>query len=240
MSRTHWAVKPVDLYAVLGTIGLHSAPQPVPAPVVTPTGALAPQPRPTAALARVPPAPRDQPVATEVLAIRAAFAPADAPTGGQHAVPGAVGDRRRVFVVHGQADGAKHKVARWLEKLGLDAVILDEQDGQGATIIEKFEHEASKADFAVVLLTPDDRGGRAGAAAEGYRARARQNVVFELGYFAAKLERGRVCALKEGDVEIPSDYSGVEYVAYDEHDGWKLKLANRLRGAGMQIDMNRL
>jgi predicted nucleotide-binding protein len=65
-------------------------------------------------------------------------------------------------------------------------------------------------------------------------------VAFELGYFAAKLGRGHVCALKESAVGIPSDYSGVEYIAYDAHDGWMLRLANRLRDAGMNVDMNRL
>ncbi len=51
-------------------------------------------------------------------------------------------------------------MARFLEKLGLDCVILHEQPNRGRTIIEKFEDYAGVA-FAVVLLTPDDVGGSA-------------------------------------------------------------------------------
>jgi predicted nucleotide-binding protein len=48
--------------------------------------------------------------------------------------------------------------------------------------------------------------------------RARQNVIFELGYFVAKLGRENVIALYTEDgenrCEIPSDISGVLYEPY--------------------------
>jgi predicted nucleotide-binding protein len=72
-------------------------------------------------------------------------------------------------------------------KIELEAIILHEQPDQGLTIIEKFETYASQVGFAVVLLTPDDLGGPASAPAQS--ARARQNVIFELGYFVGKLAR---------------------------------------------------
>lgn len=87
--------------------------------------------------------------------------------------------------------------------------------------------------YAVVLLTPDDEGGRKGDAP---KPRARQNVVLELGYFMGRLGRNRVCALKKGDIEIPSDYSGIVYVALDESSGWKLSLVRELEAAGYKID----
>jgi hypothetical protein len=68
-------------------------------------------------------------------------------------------DRSKVFVVHGHDEGALQAVARFLEKIGLDAVVLREQADQGHTIIEKFEACASEVGFAVALLTPDDLGG---------------------------------------------------------------------------------
>jgi site-specific recombinase XerD len=109
----------------------------------------------------------------------------------------------KVFVVHGHDAGAREAIARFLERIELEAIILHEQPDQGLTIIEKFETYATQVGFAVVLLTPDDLGGQASSPAQV--SRARQNVIFELGYFAGKLGRGRTCLLRKGDVEIPSD-----------------------------------
>jgi hypothetical protein len=64
----------------------------------------------------------------------------------------------KVFVVHGHDEGARLAVARFLEKIELEAIILQEQPDQGLTIIEKFEAHARQVGFAVVVLTPDDLG----------------------------------------------------------------------------------
>jgi predicted nucleotide-binding protein len=152
--------------------------------------------------------------------------------------PSLVASGRKVFVVHGHDDGARLAVARFLEQLGLEAIILSEQPDQGRTIIEKFEEYAADVGFAVVLLTPDDLGGVAAAPATG--SRARQNVIFELGYFAGKLGRGRACLMRKGVVEIPSDLHGVIYTDIDAADGWKLKLVKELKAAKLDFDANRM
>lgn len=140
---------------------------------------------------------------------------------------------KTVFVVHGHDEGMKHSVARFLERSGLEPVILSEQPDQGRTIIEKFADHAGMASFAVVLMSPDDVGGKDSS---NLRFRARQNVVLELGYFSALLGRKRVCALKKGDLEIPSDFFGVVYKDYDDGEGWKVGLARELRAAGYTIN----
>lgn len=145
---------------------------------------------------------------------------------------------RKVFVVHGHDNAAKEAVARFLEKLGLLAIILHEQANKGATLIEKFEAN-SDVSFAVVLLTPDDVGG-ASTDHKTMQPRARQNVVFELGFFVGKLGRERACALYVEGVELPSDFQGVAYVPYDTSDGWRLKLAVELKAAGVEVDLNRV
>lgn len=145
---------------------------------------------------------------------------------------------RRVFVVHGHDDAARESISRFLERLELVPVVLKEQPTAGRTIIEKFEAE-SDVGFAVVLLTPDDVGGLA-SAPKKLQPRARQNVIFELGYFAGALGRRRVVALVKGDVEIPSDYHGVIFVQLDSNDGWRLKVAQELKAAGLTIDMNKV
>ena len=105
-------------------------------------------------------------------------------------------------------------------------------------VIEKFE-DFAHVGFAVVLLTPDDIG-RLQDDAGDFRPRARQNVIFEFGYFIGKLGRERVCALVKGNVERPSDYDGVVYVPLDDLGGWEMKLVRELTSVGYKIDLNRL
>jgi predicted nucleotide-binding protein len=143
----------------------------------------------------------------------------------------------RVFLVHGHDEAALHETARFLSKLEQSVLILREQPNKGQTIVEKFE-EYSDVGFAVVLLTPDDRGSPA-ANPDDARPRARQNVIFELGYFIGRLGRNRVCALYRQGVEIPSDYAGVLYVEMDDRGGWKLELAKELKAANLPVDMNK-
>ena len=118
----------------------------------------------------------------------------------------------KVFLVHGRNEGARNTVARFLEGLDLQLVILQEQADKGRTVIEKFLDHSSEVGFAVVLLTADDRGGPKDGEYEDQSYRARQNVWLELGFFIGKLGRPRVCALWEEGVEIPSDYRGVLFV----------------------------
>lgn len=144
----------------------------------------------------------------------------------------------KVFVVHGHDRTALQTLARFLEKLGLETIILDEQPDQGRTIIDKFEAYASQVAFAVVLLTPDDVGAaRVDVAGQ---VRARQNVLYELGFFVGRLGRGRTCLLRKGETEIPSDLYGVLYTRLDDGDGWRLKLARELRAAGLKFDAEKV
>jgi hypothetical protein len=147
---------------------------------------------------------------------------------------------KRVFLVHGHADGVVNEVARFLQGLRLEVVVLREQPNLSRTIIEKFE-EYADVRFAVVLLYGDDRGGLATESPEAYRPRARQNVVFELGYFIyfiGRLGRDRVCGLCAPGIELPSDYAGVGCVNLDDRDGWRMALARELKAAALDIDMD--
>ncbi len=124
-----------------------------------------------------------------------------------------------------------------MKAIDFDPIILSEQTSGARTIIEKFEAK-SKVGFAVVLLTPDDEGCKRGS--EDHEPRARQNVVFELGYFVGRRSRDRVCDLKRGDVEIPSDLHGIAYIPFDEENGWKLTLARELEDAGFEVDSKKV
>lgn len=143
---------------------------------------------------------------------------------------------RSVFVVHGHDDHARTKVENFLRKLKFEPIVLVEETHGGKTIIEKFEDHSKRAPFAIVLLTPDDNGGKAGSS--DVRPRARQNVIFELGYFIGKLGRNRVCALHKGDLELPSDFGGIGHTEMDERDRWHVSLAKEMKAAGLDVDMN--
>lgn len=140
-----------------------------------------------------------------------------------------------VFVVHGHDSAAKSEVARFLEKIGCNPIILEEQVDPGAkTIYEKFTENAQKASYAIVLLTPDDIADDVNS-----KKRARQNVILELGFFIGTLGSKKVCLAKKGDVEIPSDISGILYLNLDD-GGWKLNLSKKLHAAGLNIDISKL
>jgi hypothetical protein len=144
---------------------------------------------------------------------------------------------RKIFVVHGHDEGAREMVSRFLERIRLEPIILHEQANRGMTVAEKLD-KYSDVGFAIVLLTADDLG-RA-AKEEALKPRARQNVVMELGYFVGRLGRDKVCALKRGEVEIPSDYAGVVYTKLDDAGGWRAELGKELQAAGYEVDWERV
>ncbi len=144
---------------------------------------------------------------------------------------------RKVFLAHGHAEEAKQTVARFLERLGLEVIILHELPNRSKTIIEKVE-KYSDVDFAVVLLTPDDVGASK-KNKKVLKKRSRQNVILELGYFIGKLGREHVCALYIKGVEIPSNFGGVLYVPYDKSGNWRSKLAKEIDAAGIGIDLKK-
>lgn len=145
----------------------------------------------------------------------------------------------KVFLVHGHNQSVLQTCARFIEKLDLPLTILSEEANKGRTIFQKFV-DHSDAGFAVVLLTADDRGGRVGQSETGQSLRARQNVIFELGFFIGKLGVDKVCALYEEGVEIPSDYHGVAFVPLDERQAWKFELAKEMKAAGLPVDLNKV
>tara|TARA_R110002049_G_scaffold9962_1_gene49626 strand:+ start:6032 stop:6814 length:783 start_codon:yes stop_codon:yes gene_type:complete len=148
----------------------------------------------------------------------------------------------KIFIVHGHNDTMRETVARTVEKLGLKSIILHEQANIGDTIIEKLTRN-SNVNFAIVLLSADDKGGLKNDPLKSMKFRARQNVIFELGYFIGKLGRKRVIVLFEDikQFEIPSDYQGIVYIPYKiNSDDWKLKLSQELIESGYSIDLNKL
>ena len=122
---------------------------------------------------------------------------------------------KKVFVVHGHDHELKNDAEVFLREIGLEPVVLHREPDQGLTVIEKFERNAD-VQFALVLLTPDDVGFAVTESEKPEKERvtgfrARQNVIFELGYFVGKLGRSKVFYIFKEGVELPSDLTGLIY-----------------------------
>lgn len=139
-----------------------------------------------------------------------------------------VSEYKRVFIVHGHDGELKERIARLLEKQKIEAIILGEQTNKGKTVIEKFEAYADTVDAAICLFTADDD------IADGSK-RARQNVVFETGYFYGKIGREKTIVIAEDGVMNLSDLQGVVYV---DKNNWEADVLKELMDIGYNIDFN--
>ncbi len=142
-----------------------------------------------------------------------------------------------VFLAHGAQGGIRDATARFLDKIGLRTIILDEQPNRGMTHTEKLI-QSSGVFAAIIILSGDDQGSSWGESKQRLAKRAGQNVIFQLGYFLGKLGPKRVLALHEKGVELPSDGHGVIYIPLDPHDAWRTLLAVELRSMGLPVDLN--
>jgi predicted nucleotide-binding protein len=128
------------------------------------------------------------------------------------------GKIKKTFIVHGRDDKTKLELKNFIQNnLKFDEPdILHEKASHGLTIIEKFEYYSNQADIAFVLLTPDNKMAD-GTEDNQTKRMARQNVIFEAGYFYGRLNRrsGKILLLHRGNLDIPSDISGVIYINID-------------------------
>lgn len=144
----------------------------------------------------------------------------------------AIYNNKKVFVVHGHDHILLDEVELMLRRIGLEPIIVKNEANSGRTIIQKIA-ELSDVGFGIILYTCCDEGRKKGNSE--LRDRARQNVIFEHGYLYAKLGPGRVAALNDSGIEIPSDLSGVLYVPHSASD-WKNQLMREMRAAGLEFD----
>jgi predicted nucleotide-binding protein len=144
----------------------------------------------------------------------------------------------KIFLVNGQDNEMKSAVTQTLQKLDLDPIILHEKPNSEQTLIEKISDYAHVS-FAVVLLSPDDLAYPEEKTPDETKYRAKQNVIFELGYFLGRLGTQNVVAIyrKKKDFEIPSQYR-VLWIEYKT--GWYFELIKELQAANFDVDANKL
>ena len=145
--------------------------------------------------------------------------------------------KRGIFIVHGHDLYFKDSLVTLLKQLDFEPIVLQDEQNEGLTILEKLEKYTGKVGFAFILYTPDDLGHLVG---EAEQKRARQNVVFEHGLLMGLLGRERTCAIVKSDLEIPSDIKGMLYEEIDNINDKRLKIAQILKGAKYRVDASRL
>jgi predicted nucleotide-binding protein len=146
----------------------------------------------------------------------------------------------RVFIVHGHDHVAKGELEIFLAEIGLEPIVLHRESHQGMTTIERLVKH-SDVSYSIVLYTLDDsvrispKGGKSGDSLEH---RARQNVIFEFGFFVGKLGRDRVCFVYQNGVSRPSDIEGLSYVGFRDHIAEaKWDIMKELRKAGFDVNL---
>lgn len=170
-----------------------------------------------------------------------------------------IADNRKIFVVHGRNEEKRKELHDFLKKIETEPIILEDQTFEASTVLDQFEHYANSCSFAVVLMTADDFGGLYDISLlknfstskeeemkinfknqPAVEARARQNVITELGYFWGRLGLKRVRILYEDGVTKPSDIDAALYIKLDDKGLWKHKIARELDSQGIKIQMSLL
>jgi predicted nucleotide-binding protein len=116
-------------------------------------------------------------------------------------------DNIKVFIIHGHDETRLLELEKMLkDDFKLTPIILkDQPDGGASTIIEKFELYATQCAYAIALFTPDDQVENGG---KKY-LQARPNVIYELGWFSAKLSRKKVMLILKDGTDIFTDFQGI-------------------------------
>lgn len=151
-----------------------------------------------------------------------------------------------VFLVHGHNADVLADLEAYLASVGIAGVVLSRRSDSPQSLFQKFMSVAKKANFAIVILTPDDYGASrrqydaTGVADKALQFRPRQNVTLELGFFYGRLGWENVFVLMmEADrvfpnFELPSDLAGVVFDSISSK-GWQEKLGQRLSNAGFRL-----
>lgn len=149
-------------------------------------------------------------------------------------------NNKKVFIVHGHDTELKTDVELFLHSINLEPIVLHRQLDEGLTVIEKFEKHSDVV-YAIILLTPDDIGFSVSETVKPEEERlieyrARQNVIFEFGYFLGKLSRKNVCCIYKSGVQLPSDLNGLIYKQVNKSiEEVGLFIMKELKNAGLEV-----
>ncbi len=146
----------------------------------------------------------------------------------------------KIFITHGHDNDFRNAVELFLKNNNIEVVILEKMVSKGKAIIEKLEQN-SDVKCAIVLISPDDEL----TMKENTIYRARQNVIWEFGFFAGLLSRDKLIFIKNPftkenknvTIELPSNMEGLIWINYDKSNrNWKIELSKELNEIGYSVD----
>jgi predicted nucleotide-binding protein len=123
--------------------------------------------------------------------------------------PSASPQDQRVFISHGRAPDWR-EVQSFIERdVGVQTLELAQEPNLGRTVLQKLEQESSKCTCVVIVMTGDDIDAAG-------NARARENVLHEIGFFQGRFGLSAVCLLHEEGTNIPSNIHGLVYIPFSK------------------------
>lgn len=122
--------------------------------------------------------------------------------------------QKTIFIVYAFKNiEKKDEVQRLLSEWGFEVEVMEDRAGNGVSLLNKLEKSVAKADYGIVLLSPDIE-------IEPGKFLPRPNVMMELGLLLGYLKDSehRISVINyktdKEDVEIASDILGVAYEEY--------------------------
>ena len=128
----------------------------------------------------------------------------------------------QLYIVPGEDKNTLIKAVNFIENLGLEVIILNNQ----TSLVKKIEQNP-EVKFAIILKTWNQH------------PKEKQNIIFEHWYLIGKLCIENICVLVKENVEVPKDILGIVYVPMDETDLWCYGIGRELKKAGFSIDMKK-
>jgi hypothetical protein len=134
----------------------------------------------------------------------------------------------KVFIAHGGKTKALDKVQSFLDVLGIDPLIAEEEPSEDRSVNEQVEWCLNNSDCGIILGTADDKDLKDG------KLYPRRNVHIEIGRVQERFPDKVIYLLEEG-AAFPSNISEKVYERFTQENMEKafLKIAKELRAFGI-------
>lgn len=134
----------------------------------------------------------------------------------------------KAFIAHGGDSPALSKLKQFLEALGVQPLVVEEQASEDRSVGENVDWYSKQADCAIILATKGDIDGKTG----GFIPRG--NVLMEVGKLQ-EMFRGRIIYLLQSGTKFPTNVNEKVWGRFSPQsmDGAFTKTARELRAFGI-------
>lgn len=142
--------------------------------------------------------------------------------------PAVIAERPKAFIAHGGESPSLNKLKEFLEALGVEPLVVEEQPSEGRSVGENVDWCAKQADCAIILATKGDIDGKTG----GFIPRG--NVLIEIGK-SQELFEDRIIYLLQAGTKFPTNISEKVWGRFTTQrmDDALVKIARELKKFGI-------